>query len=227
MEKALRNEDGSMITHASWDVIKVSAKSAIGIYLRKLKVDQPSKKYFRAHHTKEWNNAIAFLEVARPLVGLCAGHWKVEHVLSAVLTGERTSMRRAAVKKAQKKSPHDSDGEDFGNGVFGDGDDNDSDIDNDDDNNNTDFKGKKRSAPLPTAKAKRTKVQRETKAAKVKELPTNTKSETQQQMKSLATETEAQRPVAQLKKAAPSKPLLVIFISYLNQRYQLHLLKAR
>ena len=64
MEKALRNEDGSMISHASWDVIKVSAKTAIGIYLRKLKVDQPSKKYFRVHHTKEWNNAIAFLEVA-------------------------------------------------------------------------------------------------------------------------------------------------------------------
>jgi hypothetical protein len=223
MEKALRNEDGSMISHASWDVIKVSAKTAIGIYLRKLKVDQPSKKYFRVHHTKEWNNAIAFLEVARPLVGLCAGHWKAEHVLSAVITGERTSMKRAAEKKAQKKSPHDSDGEDFGKGVFGDG----NDTDNDNDNDNTDFKGKKRSAPLPTTKAKRTKVQRETKAAKVKELPTNTKSETQRQMKSLATETEAQRPVAQLEKAAPSKPLLVIFISYLNQRYQLHLLKAR
>jgi len=146
----------------------------------------------------------------------------VEHVLSTVLTGERTSMKRAAEKKALKKPLHDSDGEDFGKGVFDAGDND----DNDDDNDNTNFKGKKRSAPLPTTKAKRTKVHRETKAAKVKGLPTNTKSETQQRMNSLATETEAQRPVAQLEKAAPSKPL-VIFISYLNQRYQLRLLKTR
>jgi len=215
MEKALRNEDGTPISHANWDVIKVSAKTAIGLHLRKLKVDQPSKKYFRIHHTKEWNNAIAFLEVTRPLVGLCAAHWKAEHVLNTVLTWERTSMKRAAEKKALKKLPHDSEGEDFGKGVFDAGDDNDNDSD---DNDITDFKGKKRSAPLPTTKAKRTKVSRETKAPKVKGLPTNTKSETQQRMDSLATETEAQHPVAQLEKAAPSKPL-VIFISYLNQRY--------
>jgi len=103
MEKALRNEDGSMISHTSWDIIRVSAKTAIGIYLRKLEADQASKRYFRTHHTKEWNNAITFLEIARPLVGLCAGHWKAEHVISAVLTGERTSMKRAAGKKSAEE----------------------------------------------------------------------------------------------------------------------------
>ncbi|KAF8809870.1 hypothetical protein BYT27DRAFT_7093271, partial [Phlegmacium glaucopus] len=93
MERALRNEDGSMVSHVSWEIIKVSAKSAIGTYLRKLDVDAVTKKHFRTHHTKEWNNAIAFLEKARPLVGLCAGHWKAEHVLGTVLTSERSSMK--------------------------------------------------------------------------------------------------------------------------------------
>jgi hypothetical protein len=227
MDKALRNEDGTMITRASWDVIKRSAKTAIGIYLRNLKVDESSKRYFRTYHTKEWNNTITFLETARPLVGLCAGHWKAEHVISGILTQERTSIKRAD-KKAQRKSQHDSDGEDFGKDIFGDGDgdDDDNDNDNDNDNDSTDFKGKKRSAPRPTTKAKRTKVQREPKpAARVKELPTNTKPKTQQQMKSLATETEAQHPVAQLKKKAQSKPSDIIYLSYLNQRYQLRPLK--
>lgn len=64
MEKALRNEDGTMISHISWEVIKLSAKSAIGTYLRKLDADVVTKKFFRTNHTKEWNNAIAFLEKA-------------------------------------------------------------------------------------------------------------------------------------------------------------------
>ena len=231
MEKALRNEDGTMISHASWDVIRLSAKTAIGIHLRHLKANQSKKSYFRTNHTKEWNNAIAFLEVARPLVGMCAGHWKAEHIIGGILTGERTSTRRAAgkeaekeaQKEAQKKSQHDSDGEDFGKDIFGDSDDD----DNDNDNDSMNFKGKKRSAPRPTTKAKRPKVQRELEpAARVKELPTNITPKTQQQMKSLATEMEAQHPVAQLKKKAQSKPLDIIYISYLHQRYQLHLLKA-
>lgn len=213
MDKALRNEDGSMISHNNWEVIRNSAKTAIGIFLRKLNAEESSKKYFRTHHTKEWNQAINFLEIARPLVGMCAGHWKAEHVISTVLTGERTSMNRRG-KKAQKKQQHDSEGEDFGKGSDGDNDDDDNDNDNDNNNDGTDFKGKKRSAPRPTTKAKRTKVQREPKpAARVKELPTNTKSNTQQQMKSFATETEAQRP--KLKKKAQSKPFDIIYISYL------------
>ena len=79
MEKALRNEDGSIISHTSWDIIRMSAKTAVGIHLRKLNPDELSKRYFHTHHTKEWNDAITFLETARPLVGLCAGHWKAEH----------------------------------------------------------------------------------------------------------------------------------------------------
>jgi len=74
MEKALRNEDGSMISRISWEIIKLSAKSAIGTHLRKLDADVVTKRYFRTNHTQEWNNAIVYLEKARPLVGLCAGH---------------------------------------------------------------------------------------------------------------------------------------------------------
>ena len=130
MEKALRNEDGSMISRISWEVIKLSAKSAIGTYLRKLNADEVTKKCFRTNHTKEWNSAIAYLEKARPLVGLCAGHWKAEHVLGTVLTSERSSTKRAG-KRAQKRAqPTSSEGEDFGN-MPEDGDDDD---DNDGDN---------------------------------------------------------------------------------------------
>ena len=222
MEKALRNEDGSMISHASWDVIKRSAKSAIGTYLRKLDADEVTKRYFRTHHTKEWNNAIAFLEKARPLVGLCAGHWKAEHVLGIVLTAERSSMKRAG-KRAQKKAQlASSEGEDFGNDMLDDGDGDDGDDDNND-SDNMDLNVKKRPAPRPKevpTKVKKIKARHESKPAdKVKNVPTNTKPKTQQQLKTLAVEKEVQRP-AQLAKKAQSKLSNSIY-THINYIYRI------
>ena len=208
MEKALRNEDGSLVTRASWEIIKLSAKSAIGTYLRKLDAEA-TKKHFRAHHTREWNNAIAFLEKARPLVGLCAGHWKAEHVLSTVLASERSSMKRAEKKTQKKAQPVSSEGEDFGNNIPDDGD------DDDNDGDNVDLNVKKRPAPRskedPT-KVKKVKARHESKpAARVKAVPTNTKPKMQQQLKTPAVEKGAQR-LAQLAKKAQGKPSNSIYI---------------
>jgi len=203
MEKALRNEDGTMVSRISWEVIKLSAKSAIGLHLRQLEAVEVSKRYFCTHHTKEWNNAIAFLEAARPLVGLCAGHWKAEHVLSAVLTAERSSMKRAG-KKAQKKAQPSDEGEDFGSDMPDDGD-----GDDGDDDDNVDLNVKKRPAPRPKEVptiVKKIKAQHESKpATKVKEVSTNTKPKKQQRLKTFAVEKEAQHP-ARLDKKAQGRP---------------------
>jgi len=216
MDKALRNEDGSMVNRVSWEVIKSSAKSAIGTHLRKLEADEVTKKYFRTHHTKEWNDAVAYLEIARPIVGLCAGHWKAEHVLSAVLTTERSSMKRAG-KKAQKKAQPSDEGEDFGGDMLDDGD-----GDDDDDDDNLDLNMKKRPAPhLKEVPVKIIKAQHKSKpATKVMEVPTNTKPKTQQQLKTLAVEKDAQRP-ARLDTKAQSKPSKSIS-THVNIRYYVY-----
>jgi len=194
MEKALRNEDGTMISHAAWVLIKDTARRAIGTHLTKLNAEKLSKKHFRTHHTVAWSKAIAFLEVARPLVGLCAGHWKAEHVISTMLTADRSTQTRA--EKRARSGADEEGGEHFD---FDKVDDEGSDDDDNDDDEGAKLAGKKRSAP-PS-----------------EEVPAATKkTKTQNKSKPLATEKGGPRTVSQVKekkktqrqldKQAQSKP---------------------
>ena len=194
MEKALRHEDGTMISHAAWVLIKDTARRAIGTHLTKLHAEKLSKKYFRTHHTVAWSKAIAFLEVARPLVGLCAGHWKAEHVISTMLTADRSTQTRA--EKRARSGADEEGGEHFD---FDKVDDEGSDDDDDDDDEGAKLAGKKRSAPSS------------------EEVPAATKkTKTQNKSKPLATEKGGPRTVSQVKekkktqrqldKQAQSKP---------------------
>ncbi len=185
MEKVLRHEDGTMISHAAWVLIKDTARRAIGTHLTKLNAEKLSKKHFRA---------IAFLEVARPLVGLCAGHWKAEHVISTMLTADRSTQTRA--EKRARSGAEEEGGEHFD---FDKVDDEGSDDDDDDDDEGAKLAGKKCSAP-PS-----------------EEVPAATKkTKTQNKLKPLATEKGGPRTVSQVKekkktqrqldKQAQSKP---------------------
>jgi hypothetical protein len=104
MDKALRHEDGSLISAATWQGIRMSAKSAISSYLKGLgsSTEELKKTYYCNNHRTAWNKAIQFLEAARPLVGLCANHWKAEHVLSDTLDSERISKQRKEKAAAAK-----------------------------------------------------------------------------------------------------------------------------
>lgn len=149
MDKALRTSDGDIISEAHWKAIKQSARSAIGTFLSHIKAEKPSKRYFRNHHTAAWNKAINHLEISRPIVALCAGHWKAEHVINSVLTSDRSSASRS-----RKRKPVDSDeGEKFQ--LDGD---NDGDEDNDEDNDDKPVVRKKRATGAltehPTKKLK-------------------------------------------------------------------------
>ena len=180
MEKALRHEDGTMISHAAWVLIKDTARRAIGTHLTKLNAEKLSKKYFRTHHTVAWSKAIAFLEVARPLVGLCAGHWKAEHVISTMLTADRSTQTRA--EKRARTGAEEEGGEQFDfDKVNEEGSD-----DDDDDDEGAKLAGKKRSAPpsegVPAA-TKKTKTQNKSKPlATEKGGPVKEKKKTQRQL---------------------------------------------
>jgi hypothetical protein len=193
MEKALRHEDGSMISHTAWVLIKDTARRAIGTHLTKLNADKPSKRYLRTHHTVAWSKAIAFLEIARPLVGLCAGHWKAEHVISAMLTADRSTQNRA---ERRARFGTEDEGEQFNfDKVDAEGDDD----DDDDDDEGVKLAGKKRLAPQSEGVPAATK-----------------KIKTQNNSKPLATEKGGPRAVSQVKekkktqrqldKQAQSKP---------------------
>lgn len=92
MDKAIRHPDGTMISSSEWSAIKASARLIKADLLslpaprdRRAKDQKKTKIYFRTYFRKEWEAAVAKLEMHQPLLALCASHWKAEHVLGNTL----------------------------------------------------------------------------------------------------------------------------------------------
>jgi hypothetical protein len=92
MEKALRHDDGTMITSSEWSAIKVSARAVKADLLslppprdQRAKDQSRTKVYFRTYFRREWDSAVAKLESYQPLLALCSSHWKADHVLGNTL----------------------------------------------------------------------------------------------------------------------------------------------
>jgi len=128
MDRAIRHENGTMISLSEWNAIKGSARM-IRYELQKLPVSDrrgaPKKRrgkvYYRSHHPKEWAEAIAKLERLQPLLMLCTSNWKANQVLgnallavpngttddssneSSVPSGAESSPRRNKGKGKKKK----------------------------------------------------------------------------------------------------------------------------
>jgi hypothetical protein len=113
MERAIRHDDGTMVTASEWAAIKASARMVKADLLslppsrdRRAKDRAKSKVYFRTYFRKEWDAAVARMESLQPLLALCASHWKAEHVLG------NTLLVKMAVDSADDRSdsPVDPDG---------------------------------------------------------------------------------------------------------------------
>ncbi|KAI0044239.1 hypothetical protein FA95DRAFT_1625999 [Auriscalpium vulgare] len=108
MRHCIRQADGRLINDVTYRQIRTSARivkadlTALPIaagYHGKLR----HKAYYRTHHAKKWNDAIARLEVMQPLLALCGNHWKAEQVLGNSLRG---------TDKKKKKTVSETDDED-------------------------------------------------------------------------------------------------------------------
>jgi hypothetical protein len=127
MEKAIRHNDGTMITSSEWSAIKVSARAVKADLLslrpprdRRAKDQSRTKVYFRTYFRHEWDSALAKLESYQPLLALCSSHWKADHVLGNTLLvkatehseddqsdpNEHTGSSRRSEGKKRTKKPH-------------------------------------------------------------------------------------------------------------------------
>jgi hypothetical protein len=124
MEKAIRHEDGTMISPAEWAAIKATSR-LVKIDLlslpqpraggRRVKDRPKTKTFFRSYYPKEWFAALNKMERLQPLLVLCAAQWKADHVLGNSLLTKSSNMS--------------------GKGVIDTSDDNDSNNDSNDNNN--------------------------------------------------------------------------------------------
>ena len=114
MEKCIHNEDGSLISGVQWCAIKFSAWMIAQAQLLSLPSPNLSKPvaqtkiYYKQHHLKAWLNMIHELEECQPLLFLCEGSWKAEHVLGASLLAHASKAKQKS--KRQRASTEEVDG---------------------------------------------------------------------------------------------------------------------
>jgi hypothetical protein len=91
MEKALRNEDGSLLTLEAYNRVKSTVRGVAAQLLALPPIPAPgqneaptsrTKRYFTATYSREWANALGVIGYMEPVVRLCSAHWKAEHLLS-------------------------------------------------------------------------------------------------------------------------------------------------
>ncbi|KAH9939508.1 hypothetical protein B0H21DRAFT_812705 [Amylocystis lapponica] len=82
MVTAIRHRDGTMITQAEWKNIKATAHHC-------------KQTYFWTYFFDEWLGVLQEMERQQPLLALCSGHWKAEHVLGLVLLSHSQTIQDA------------------------------------------------------------------------------------------------------------------------------------
>jgi hypothetical protein len=98
MRRAVRHENGDLLTDLEWKAIRQSAaliarthfmsldRSGFGAAGRSRK-----KAYYKRYFNDVWIRAIRELERVAPLLSLCAGTWKADMTLGSVISDDRIS----------------------------------------------------------------------------------------------------------------------------------------
>jgi hypothetical protein len=113
LHSVIRHEDGSLVDIALFDAIRASGRSlVVDVLFPLIPNDKASrsrsrtKKLFTELYRAGWNKAVHQYEVEQPLLALCTGHWKAEHMLQSILLSleAKASKDKKKVKKGKGKS---------------------------------------------------------------------------------------------------------------------------
>ncbi|KAG2010409.1 hypothetical protein CC2G_013238 [Coprinopsis cinerea AmutBmut pab1-1] len=100
MQFALRERDGSLISQEKYKAIKDDVIALCNSNLHVLEPPSEAKRrrgsklvqgtmtWYKTHFKVVWNSVVSELERMHPVLRLCAGHWKAEHMLSRHLTSK-------------------------------------------------------------------------------------------------------------------------------------------
>ena len=112
MASAIRHGDGKLIDTNLYKAIRATGKALIeNVLFKAIPKDRTSqnrprtKTLFMDIYRDTWNMVVNQYEVEQPLLSLCSGHWKSEHMLSSILMSIENKKRNQAKKtKANGKS---------------------------------------------------------------------------------------------------------------------------
>ncbi|KAF7986438.1 hypothetical protein HWV62_31193 [Athelia sp. TMB] len=109
MQTVIRNPDGTMISEGVWNAIKLSSRQiAQSLLSIKLKGNEETraktKQFFKSFYSAQWTEAVEQLERLQPLLQLCAGNWKADHVLGSTLSA---TTQHTASKPSKRHSQGD------------------------------------------------------------------------------------------------------------------------
>ena len=114
MERAIRNADGTMVTHAEWRAIQATSQRICSDWA-KLSVPGSArgnkarvfltKTSMRSYHAAKWHAGINALEQEHPVLKLCASNWKAEHVLGQTLAAQVQHRRKQGLDNSKVTEP--------------------------------------------------------------------------------------------------------------------------
>jgi hypothetical protein len=118
MEQCIRNIQGEVISSSEFNAIKASARMLVNIHLVPLarpadpaaKTMSKTKMYYKRYFLQNYKDVLDKLEVEEPLLALCAGSWKADHIvmncLQAIVDHKRNDRkRRGGEESASDEEP--------------------------------------------------------------------------------------------------------------------------
>jgi hypothetical protein len=111
MASALRHENGDVVGTSLYKAIRASGKLLVENVLFKgipkditFQTHRRTKRFFMDNYKDTWDKVIHQYEVEQPLLRLCAGHWKAEHMLGWILTNMEAHERKQNKREMAKRS---------------------------------------------------------------------------------------------------------------------------
>jgi hypothetical protein len=117
---ALRHEDGGLVDIEHYKEIRASGQALVkNMLFKSIPKDRAyqyrphTKKFFMDVCRDTWNKAVHQYETEHPLLKLCAGHWKAEHMLGSILLSKKSKAEgRSKAEQSLVSATDDSDTED-------------------------------------------------------------------------------------------------------------------
>lgn len=110
MQTVIRNPDGTLISDGIWNSIRLSSREVVNFLLDNVSITArdatrpKTKQFFKSFHSEHWRKAIEHLELLQPLLQLCTGHWKADHVLGSTLA---SNTQHDSSKPVKRHAPDD------------------------------------------------------------------------------------------------------------------------
>ena len=112
MEKCVRNSQGEAISTSEYNAIKTTARMLVNVHLVPLgtpadpaaRAKTKTKTYYKKYFYQNFKDVLDKLEAQEPVLTLCAGRWKAEHIIANCLTAIVDNEKAAKKKDATRES---------------------------------------------------------------------------------------------------------------------------